>query len=509
MNIKTAAGEWTRLDGLRAGMMSRLERLSQLSIPWVLPPDNYDSRTDQLTNGHSSLGCQVATHLVNKLMLALFAPSRPYFRLDMPRKDKQKLIEALGIEEDVITDTLAVGEQEALQQLENAGRRSTLFTLLAHLVTVGTVLMDLSEDDINCIGIRDFVVRRNPRGKVVTIIIREKYLFDELDPDAQDAYLKVFPNTQPETEVKLYTWVAYNGRTKKYQVDKWVDDILLPKEFSGSYTETSMPYRVLTWQLPAKQHYGVGRCEDYANDLATFEGLAEALNDGAALATVFRWLANPGGITRPEEVTSTPNGGILPGSKDDLSLLYANIGQQLATVSAISQEVQRRIGQGFLLNSAVTRDAERVTAEEIRLQAIELESSLGGTYSRIAVDMQQPLAHWALKNAEVDIKGTKVEPRVITGLDALSRNADRERMMMFLSDVAMLDNIQPDTRLKLRETNIISDMAAGAGVERGKYVASKEEIEAAQQQRQQMALNQQAEAAAIDAAATNVTKGNE
>ena len=140
---------------------------------------------------------------------------------------------------------------------------------------------------------------------------------------------------------------------------------------------------------------------------------------------------------------------------------------------------------------------------------IELESSLGGTYSRIAVDMQQPLAHWALKTAEVDIKGTKVEPRVITGLDALSRNADRERMMMFLSDVAMLDNIQPDTRLKLRETNIISDMAAGAGVERGKYVASKEEIEAAQQQRQQMALNQQAEAAAIDAAATNVTKGNE
>ena len=205
MNIKTAAGEWTRLDGLRAGMMSRLERLSQLSIPWVLPPDNYDSRTDQLTNGHSSLGCQVATHLVNKLMLALFAPSRPYFRLDMPRKDKQKLIETLGIEEDVITDTLAVGEQEALQQLENAGRRSTLFTLLAHLVTVGTVLMDLSEDDINCIGIRDFVVRRNPRGKVVTIIIREKYLFDELDPDAQDAYLKVFPSTQPEAEVKLYT----------------------------------------------------------------------------------------------------------------------------------------------------------------------------------------------------------------------------------------------------------------------------------------------------------------
>ena len=49
-------------------------------------------------------------------------------------------------------------------------------------------------------------------------------------------------------------------------------------------------------------------------------------------------------------------------------------------------------------------------------------------------------------------------------------------------------------------------MAAGAGVERGRYVASEEEIAAAQAADQQARMNEQAETAAIDAAATNVTK---
>lgn len=502
MQFKTAAGEWSRMDALRGGMMTRLERLSQLTIPWVLPPDDYNAHTTQLTNGHSSLGSQVATHLVNKVMMALFAPSRPFMRLDIERSEKARIIQTLGVEESAITDSLAAGEQDAMQALEQAGQRSQLFTTLAHLVTVGNVLMDLSQDVINVVGIRDYVVRRNARGKIVCLIIREKYLFEELEEEAQEAYQRQFPVTQPDKEVCLYTWVKLEG--KKYVSQVWIDDVLLPDSFGGSWTPETMPYRVLTWQLPAKQHYGVGRCEEYANDLATFEGLSEALNDGAALATVFRWVANPAGITRPEDVTSAPNGAVVPGSKDDMNLLFANIGQQLSSVIGISQEVQRRIGAGFLLNGAVTRDAERVTAEEIRIQAIELESSLGGTYSRLAVDIQTPLAWWLMDKAGVDVKGTKIKPRIITGLDALSRNADRERMMTFLGDVAVLDEIQPETRMKLNETNIISDMAAGAGVERGKYVASDEEVARRRQNAQQQQMNQQAEAVAMDAAATQV-----
>lgn len=494
-----AESEWNRLNNLRGGMLQRLERLAKLTIPSVLPPSTYNTEQEQLTNGYTSLGAQAATHLINKLMLTMFAPSRPFMKLDMDRDEKMNLMQQLQIQEDLITDALSMGEQSAMGVLEQAGQRQQLFEVVSHLAVVGNVLMDLSGDDINVIGIRDYVCRRNAKGKMTTLVIKERYRYEELEDDAKAAFEKGGGTCRPTDDVDLFTWVRLKGG--KYHSTVWVGKVQLPQEFSSTYTVENLPWKVLAWRLPARQHYGVGRAEDYANDLAEHEGLSQALSEGAALATSFKWLANPGGITRPEDVTQSANGAVIPGAQNDMSLLYANIGQQLQTVMSIKQDVARRIGQGFLLNSAVTREAERVTAEEIRIQAQELESSLGGTYSRLALDIQQPLANWLLKKAEVKIQGTKIKPVIITGLDALSRNADRERMLTFLSDVAALDGLAPETRMKLRETNIIADMAAGAGVERGRYVASEQEIAERQAQAKQEQADELVQAAAIGVAA--------
>lgn len=484
----TASGEWARLDALRAGLMSRLERLSQLTLPSVLPPTHYDTNTYQLTHGHNSLGSQAATHLVNKLMLSMFAPSRPFMRLDIPPELQAELMETLNIGEDVLLDTLANGERAAMRSLEQAGQRQTLFTIMTHLVVLGNVLLDLSGDTLQATSIRNYVVQRNTKGKVTSLVIREVYRMEDLEDSIKAEYRKTYPRKQDHDPVCLYTWVVSNG--PRYTSTMWVDDMKLPDSFSGSWPEEDVPYRPLIWTLPLHQSYGVGRCEEYANDLAEHENLSTGLSDGAALATAFRWLANPAGVTRPEDIANAPNGGVIPGINNDVSLLFANVGQQLATVSAVKEEVSRRIGQGFLLNSSVTRQAERVTAEEIRIQAQELESSLGGAYSRLALDIQHPLAKWLLKRAQIKVEGTQIEPVIVTGLDALSRNSDRDRLMYFLQDLASLDGIQPDTRTKLKEPTIISDLAAGHGVDRSRVIATPEETQAAEQrlQERQMAV---------------------
>ena len=53
--------------------------------------------------------------------------------------------------------------------------------------------------------------------------------------------------------------------------------------------------------------------------------------------------------------------------------------------------IQDRLSQAFLLNSSVQRNAERVTAEEIKFVASELESTLGGIYGVLTQEFQQPL----------------------------------------------------------------------------------------------------------------------
>ena len=58
--------------------------------------------------------------------------------------------------------------------------------------------------------------------------------------------------------------------------------------------------------------------------------------------------------------------------------------------------IEQRLSFSFLLNSAIQAGAagrDRVTAEEIRMVANELETGLGGVYSILSVEMQLTLLH--------------------------------------------------------------------------------------------------------------------
>lgn len=495
---RTAKAEFDRLDGDRQNLLYRFERLAQLTIPSVFTCKEYKSEQDQLTNGFTSLGGQCVTHLTNKLMNAMFAPSRPFFRLGLDNTMLKNIAQQIGVDEGVITDSLAQGERDAMAELEREGCREALYEGVTNLVEVGNVLMDMSGDTLQFVSVRDYVVRRNAKAVPTCIIIREGVRYDDLEDDAQVAYSKVRGVCQDYQE--LHTYKQVKLVKGMYRETFWVEDVDLGEKYVGKWKPENLPYRALTWRLPLRQHYGVGRVEEYANDLATNDGLSEAQADGAILASQFKWLVSPSGMTRPEDLSGAQNGAVIPGVEGDLALAYANIGQQLQTVLAISQDYQRRLGAGFLLSSAVTRDAERVTAEEIKIQVMELESSLGGVYSRLALSIQQPLALWLIRKAKVNIKGTKITPTVITGLDAISRNGDLERMRAFLGDTAQLDAIQPGTRAKLNENNIISDMAAGNGVDKGRYILPPDVQQANQNKLDQEALGRQAAINQVDTA---------
>jgi hypothetical protein len=424
--------------------------------------------------------------LTNKLMLAMFPASKPFFRLAMTEAEANKFAEENSITVDILTDALSQGERDALLQLEMSGGREGLYEAMNHLVVTGNCLMDTRDkDQLEFIPIREYVVRRNRKGEVLTIVIKQELMHCELDPEVLKHIDPTFSG-DPEQKRCRYTWARrFKG---KFRVTEHIDQHELPySTFGATYKLDDLPLHPLTWRLPMGQHYGVGRVEDYYYDFGTNETVSEALSDGAIMASQFRWLQNPTGITRPEDFQNSRNGDVIPGAPNDLQLIFANVGQQLNTVLAIGQQYEKRLGTGFLLNSAVTRNAERVTAEEIRLQAIELESSLGGVYSRTARDIQTPLAKWLMRKADLSLKGTKLRPVVITGLDALSRNADLERLMQFLQNVTSLGGIPANIAAMLQQANIISDIAAGLGINKKRYVASDDQIAERMSQMQQQA----------------------
>lgn len=503
-----ASSRWGQLDGNRRGLITRCEKYAEYTLPKICLPNGYDQGSYELTHDWQAFGAQAVNHLSNKMMLALFAPSRPFFRYQANAELSAEL-EELGVDAGALAEALSKGERDAVQALDSIAARPKLYEAVKHLIVTGNVLLVLAKDSIRVMGLKSYVVKRNVEGKVIEGMIREELMFDELVPKVQDYLISIGvhkPVRDKANKVCLYKWIVHDSKSGDYLMTQHVDATQLPAEFGGKWPEERLPYRFLTWDLSDEADYGTGLVEDYSGDFSGLSTLSRAQIESAILSSEFRWLVNPGGMTKPEDLQNSENGAALPGMKDDIQLVQAGKVGELQVIQSIAGDYIQRIGRGFLMGSAVTRDAERVTAEEIRLQAQELETSLGGGYSRLAVDFQRPMAFWLTDMIGLSLKGSKIKPIVITGLDALSRNGDIEALKMFLADLSAVVQLPPALQNMLRLRTIATKLAAGRGIASSEVLLSDQEIQANNQaamQAQQEQMNAQAAAEAGGKIAVN------
>lgn len=487
----TAPGRWQQLDGKRKGFLRRCEVYAGYTLPKICLPDDFYQNSEQMNHDYQAVGAQAVNHLSNKMMLALFAPSRPFFRLDAKPVTKQQM-QAVGAPEEEIARVLAAAEKEAVQQLDRRSLRPKLYEALKHLIITGNILVCLEPETIRVIGLKKYAVRRSMSGKVVEIVIVDKVLMDELEPDVRD-HVEKEQQYSEDRKVCLYRWIKLE-RDGDYHMTQWVDAIKLPEKFNGKWPEEEMPYRVLTWDLADGQDYGTGLVEDYSADFSGLSALSKSQIQGAILSSEFRWLVNPAGLTKVEDFADTPNGGAMPGTEGDISLIESSKSRDLQVTINMAAEYVNRIGRAFLLGSMLVRDAERVTAEEIRMTANELETALGGGYSRIAVDFQSPLARWLLAGGGA-LEGFDIT--VVTGLDALSRSGDLDELKLWLADMAALNNMPPQLIQTLKMDAIATALATPRRIDVQTFIKTADEIAA----EQQAAMEQQATMMAAQAGA--------
>jgi hypothetical protein len=488
---QTASRQYEAYDNKRNGIMHRLERYSSWTVPKLFPRKNRDQDTEPLTHGFQSLGAQAVNHLANKLMMSLFAPSRPFFRLDMKPKAKTSAQEK-GLDLKQLQSKLAKAEQDSSLELDKRSIRSRLYDLLKMLIVLGNALMIFEKDTVRILNMRNYVVKRSRTGDVYELIIREKVHKSQIKAPALACVIG-HPEYKPDDDgmVWEYKWVKYDHETKKFNEDVWICDCKLPASFSSTYSSDKLPYRAVSWDLAAGDDYGTGLVEDYEADFQSLTMLSEAAVQGAILASEFRWLVNPAGQTSVEDFTASPNGAAIPGQKGDIELINAGVEGVLSTNQALQSTYINRIGAGFLLQTVVTRNAERVTAQEIRMNAEELEGGLGGGYSRIAADVQVPVAYWVMALTGRDIIGKDIEPVIITGLAALSRTGDRDRLLEFGQNLAAVLSLPPQILDRLKLSAWISDLASAGGLDPTTYVLTEEEYNQMQQAAAQQALAMQ------------------
>ncbi len=493
--MDTARSKWQELDSQRTSMLTRMENYARLTIPKLLLPTGFDKNGSDQTHDYQSLGAQCVNHVTNKIMLAMFAPSRPFFRLQPGAKVQAEASQVMAPED--LDNVISESERAAVKELDATAQRPKLYQLVRHLVVLGNVLLYRDASELRVMGLRYFCVKRTVTGKLHTLIIHENVCFDELIPEVQTA-VPAKDKRNKENKVDTYKWIKREP-DGSYSMTQWVGDTNLgtidPKFDMAWDSEDDCPYSVHTWDLADEADYGTGLVEEYVGDFEAMSAVSEAVVDGAILGAEFRWMVNPAGSTQISDVKNSANGDVLAGTPEDVRPTSASNAQAIQQALAVLDRWERRLGRGFLMQSAIQRDAERVTAEEIRMAAMELETAFGGVYSALAPGLQRPIAKWLLRRLEIDLKGSDFTLTIITGLDALSRNSDVENLKAALRDAAELAALPPALLAELSMQRILTYIGQGRGVNIKQFLKTVEEKQAEAEQ----ALDQTAAMSAAQA----------
>lgn len=507
---------YTQLANLRDPYLRRTEEYAKWTLPYLYSGTTQDSNQD---NGSSeqetswqSIGARAVNHLANKYMMALFPASRPFFRLDVPAKTMAEIMEATGETKTMLEFTFGNMEREAaIKQFERNRSRPALLEALKHLCISGNALVYIpKEGNLQCYNLADYVVLRDPSGDVIEIITRDKKDISTLPPELQDLLRKETGKEEkgdaPELDYcNLYTRIRW--KQGRYYVHQALEQYAVEGE---SWVKKEMLRWVpLRWNSLRNEHYGRGLVEDSRGNFHAAHMINLALAEGVVAASDLKFLVDPNSGVDIDELTKSPTGTFHYGEKDSVHMIETTNSQVWQFLISRLEHYEREIGMTFLLNSAATRDAERVTAQEIRVQAHELETSHGGVYSTLATDLQAPIATFNLEQVGANVlAGKNIEPIIITGLEALGRAADLENLQLWLQDLVLLKDLPESFLAEFEPKSYLQFSAAARGVEYTKFLKTPEQKNADASALQQQQLTSEMLTAGIQGVGNAVGKSD-
>jgi hypothetical protein len=469
---------------------------SKLTLPYLIQDDTSSRPTHETLNiPWQSVGSKCVVGLAAKLMLATLPPQGTFFKLQV-REDK--LGEDLPPEARSELDlSLSKMERMVMDYIAASNDRVVIHQALKHLIVAGNALLFMGKDGIKNYPLNRYVVNRDGNGNVLEIVTKELISRDVLGYEV--------PKPQPNTgidetkgthtdDVEVYTCVKLeNGRWVWYQE---VLDQIIPGSRSTAPKNAS-PWLVLTFNSVDGEQYGRGRVEEFLGDLKSLEGLSQALVEGAAAASKVIFLVSPSSTTKPATIAKAGNGAIVQGRAEDVQVVQVGKTADFGTAAQVAQTIERRLLEAFLVMNV--RNAERVTAEEVRLTQLELEQQLGGIFSLLTTSFLIPYLDRTLlvlqrSNELPKLPKDFVRPAIVAGVNALGRGQDREALTMFMQTVA--GTVGPEALMKfINPLEAIKRLAAAQGIDVLNLVKTKEEVmgdkeELMEQQQNQTLLEQ-------------------
>lgn len=489
-------GEFDRLDGLRQNRIQSSEQFAYYTIPSVFPREETNDNT-QAVGMLDSIGASVVNHFSNKLVTTLFSPNRPFFRMQPRSTDPavKRLNDALEGDNpqeqaqaqaafDNLRSKFVTVEKDAVRYLERIGYRTAATNAAKLLVVTGDVVIRSSKDNKPAVySMRDYVAEKDLTGRDVVLIVRDALVYGALPADVQDKIDAANTETTyvASSPLEVFTRLELT-RDGRYEVTQAVGALTL--DGTNTVTDKESPFTHLSWNLSKGENYGRGLVEDYSGSFHMIDNLTRFQATMAAKMADLKIMVDPASGIDIEQLNNSETGTYVSGKPGDVQNLSSGMANGFAEMEGIIQVHKRQISAAFLFQAGQTRDAERVTAEEIQNNAAELEISHGGVYSRFAADWQTKAAYEALAASGTPAPNS-VEPEIMTGMDSLSRTGEMQSVRVWMQDLTMTANIPDDVRAWLKPGKFVEYAAIQRGVDHGAFVMSEDEMKVAQEAAEQ------------------------
>ena len=481
----SAASRYSLLESYRFPHLLRARDCAKLTIPMLMPPAGHGNFT-KFETPYQGIGARGVNILASKLLLALLPPNQPFFKLQV----EDAVLKEFGVKRGEVEAVLASIERTAMDDINSSNARMSIFEAMKQLICSGNVLIHCPEktNQIRTFRMDRYVVRRDTMGNVLEVVLKEDISPDVLSEDVRLA-CGVIDSDETGKTIPLYTRIEKQDEDDTFEVYQEVNKKMVPDSYAV-YPKEKLPYLPLRLIAVDNEDYGRSYVEEYLGDLKSLEGLTKAIVEGAAASAKLLFLVNPNGLTKKKDLVESKNLAVVTGMANDVTTLQAQKAADFRIALEATQSINERLGYAFLLNTSVQRTGERVTAEEIRYMARELEDGLGGIYSVLTQEFQLPLLTIVLDRLQKSKKIPKlpkgiVKPAIITGMEAIGRSQDFERLQMFIQAVTTIGAQQ---RIKMDEA--MSRVGASIGIDITGLIKTDEEVAKEQQQamQQQMML---------------------
>jgi hypothetical protein len=432
--MATAKERFTTLNSKRDQVLQRGRDCADITIPALMPPEGADENTS-LSTPYQSLGSRGVNNLTSKLRLALFPPGNPFFRFQI---DPETLA-LIGGDDPEAAEAIEAAmqqlENDALALLEGGTDSVILHSAIKQLVVTGNVLLHMPKtEESRIFRLQNYVVVRDASGNWFEIVTQEKVSKYTLPDDAKG--LLVEADDDGDEDVTIYTHVRKEGNKAVWYQE--IDE----KEVPGSQGRTSYdnsPFIPLRWAALENENYGRGHCEEYLGDLRSLEDLSKDLVSFSAAAAKVIFLDRPNSTTDLEALQDAESGEFVEGNIEDIGVLQLNKFHDFQVAKSQIDDLSLRLSHAFLLTTGTVRNAERVTAEEIRMQAQELEDVLGGVYTVLAAELQHKVVRRLIERLKSQgrfptLPSGAVSPVIVTGFEALGRGHELNKLRQYFAD---------------------------------------------------------------------------